>query len=303
MTEIQHREEETALRNYLLGLAPAEVQKRVEERLLNDADYFNELQRIEESLTDEYVRGEIKGIEKEQFDSHFLKSAEHREGLELARLLNRYFSEQDAAQNISLPSAPRWRAVMEVVLACAAIVLMVASVLLFRQVSNLREEATHLQQERVAADERQRSLAVQLASQEQLGTRLTQELADLKRSAGAGDPDIVSVSLTPGLVRTGATVPRAIIPNHAQALRLELKLQGVHYRSYRAQVETAEGEVVWTAEGLVARPTAGKRQRAITLVVPVVLITRSQYLVILSGALQSGTKEKVATYYLNVTRK
>lgn len=303
MTETQHHEEETMLRSYLLGLAPAEEQKRVEERLLTDEDYFNELERVEECLTDNYVRGEIKGIEKKQFESHFLKSGERQKGLEFAKLLDRYFSERDVAWSSSLPSSAKWRGVMEIVLASAAIILMAASVLLFRQVSNLRGEVAHLQQERAAADKQQRSLAGQLAGQQQLVARLTQELADLKNPADPGDPDIVSLSLNPGLVRTGANVRRAIIPAHAQALRLELKLQGIRYRDYRAQVETAEGDVIWTANGLIPHSMRHSGQKAVILVLPVAPLTRSQYLVRLTRPTQSGTAENVGTYYLNITRK
>jgi hypothetical protein len=303
MTEMQHHEEETTLRSYLLGLASAEEQKRVEERLLTDEDYFNELERIEECLTDEYVHGEIEGVQKEQFESHFLKSGEHREGLEFARLLDRYFSERDVASSSSLPSPPRWRGVMEVLLASAAIVLIAASVLLFRQVSNLRREVAHLQQERAAADERQRSLAGQLAGQQQLVTRLTQELADLKKPADLGDPAIVSLSLNPGLVRTGANIRRVIIPVHAQALLLELKLQGIHYRNYRVQVETAEGDVIWTVNGLIPHSIQHSGRKAVILVLPVAPLTRSQYLVKLTRPTQSGTAENVGTYYLNIRRK
>jgi len=302
MTEI-HRDQEAALRSYLLGLAPAEEQKRVEERLLSDSDYFNELQRVEECLTDEYVRGQIQGAEKEQFDSHFLKSAEHREGLEFARLLDRYLSEQDVVRNISLPFAPKWRAVMEVVLASAVIVLMAASALLFGQASNLRRVSTRLQQERTAAAERERSLAAQFAEQQQTVKKLTEELANLQHLAILGEFDIVSLSLNPGLDRTGANVRRAVIPTHAQALWLELKLPGIRHRNYRARVETAEGDVVWTASGLISHPSGHSGHRMVTLVLPVAPITRSQYLVRLTGTTRSGTTESVATYYLDIIRK
>jgi hypothetical protein len=302
MTEID-RDQEAALRSYLLGLSPAEEQKRVEERLLSDSDYFNELQRVEECLTDEYVRGEIQGGQKKQFDSHFLTSEEHREGLEFARLLHRYFSEQDVVRNISLPPAPKWRAVMEVVLASASIVLMAASTLLFRQVSNLRGASARLQQERTAAAERERALAAQLADQQQALKKLTEELANLQQLAILADFDIVSLSLDPGLDRTGANVRRAVIHTHTQALRLELKLPAIHYQNYRSRVETAEGDVVWTANGLISHPAGHNGHRTVTLVLPVAPITRSQYLVRLTGTTRSGATETVATYYLNLIRK
>jgi hypothetical protein len=301
--EEQKRVEERLLRNYLLGLAPAEERKRVEERLLTDSDYCNELERAEECLTHEYVRGEIKGIEKEQFDSHFLKSAEHRKSLEFAGLLDRYFSEQDVARR-------KWHRAMEMALASAAIVLMAASAILFRQVSYLHAEAARLEQQRAAADQRAQSLAGQLAEQGHLISTLSQELAEQKKllvtaswdhvARSWGAPDIALFSLSPGLDRTGAEVRRVTIPAHAQILLLELKLEGIRYRHYRAQVETVEGEVIRTADDLTARPVADNSRKAIVLLLPVTLITRSEYLIKLAGITQSGASESVGTYYLNI---
>lgn len=312
MTEIQHHEEETAIRSYLLGLASPEERKRVEERLLADSHYFNELERVEECLTDEYVRGEMQGIEREQFDRHFLKSVEHREGLEFAGLLERHFSEPYVALRPSHPPASRWRKAMEIVFASAALALIVAIVLLFRQVSNLHAGAARLEQQRVAADARAQSLAAQLAEQGHLMATLKQDLAaqekvlaamPMDHTAGlSGTSDIAVLSLSPGLDRTGVKVRRVTIPAQAQILRLELIQEGVRYRRYRAQVETVEGDVIWTAGGLTPRPARDHRRRTISLLLPVALITHSEYLIKVAGITQSGGSENLGTYYLNIVQ-
>src|SRR5262249_42091624 len=133
--------------------------------------------------------------------------------------------------------ASKWRRTLEVVFASAAIALIAASALLFRKVSNLHAEATRLEQQRVAADERAQSLGQQLAEQGNLIATLKQELATqekvfattrMDQMAGlSGTSDIAVFSLSPGLDRTGAKVRRIIIPPQAQVLRLEIKLEGV----------------------------------------------------------------------------
>lgn len=310
MTEMQHHEEETALRSYLLGLASPEERKRVEERLLADSHYFNEIERVEECLTDEYVRGEIQGIEKEQFDRHFLRSAERREDLAFAGLLHRHLSDPNVALRPSHPPASRWRRAMEIALASAAIALIAASVLLFRQVSNLHAGAARLEQQRAAADERAQSLARQLAEQGHLIATLKQELAKQEKVLATlpmdhiawETSDVAVFALSPGLDRTGAKVRRITIPAQAQILRLELKLEGVRYRHYQAQVETVEGDVIWTAGGLTVRSIEDNRRKAIALLLPVALVTRSEYLIKVAGITQSGTSESVDTYYLNIVQ-
>jgi hypothetical protein len=197
-------------------------------------------------------------------------------------------------------------------LASAAIVLMAASAILFRQVSNLHAEAARLEQQRAAADQRAQSLAGQLAEQGHLISTLSQDLAEQKKLLVTapwdhvarlwGAPDIALFSLSPGLDRTGAKVRRVTIPAHAQVLLLELKLQGIRYRHYWAQVETVEGEVIRTADDLTARPVEDNRRKAIVLLLPVTLITRSEYLIKVAGKTQSGASESVGTYYLNIVQ-
>jgi hypothetical protein len=312
MTEMQRHEEEAAIRSYLLGVASPEERKRVEERLLADSHYCDEFERVEECLTDEYVRGEIQGIEREQFDRHFLKSVEHREDLEFAELLEQRLSEPYVALKPSHPPASKWRRAMEIVFASAAIVSIAACVLLFRQVSNLHAGAARLEQQRVAADERAQSLAGQLAEQGLLIAALKQELATQEKVLAttgmdhmtglSGTPEIAVFSFSPGLDRTGAKVQRVTIPAQAQVLLLELKLEGVRYRHYRAQVETVEGDVIWTAGGLTARPAREGRRKTIALLLPVAVITHSEYLIKVAGITRSGASESVDTYYLNIVR-
>lgn len=332
--EIQRRDKEAAwrsdqeatLRSYLLGLASAEERELVEQRLLTDTDYFDEFQRMEERLIDEYVRGEIPDLEKL---SHFLKSAEHREDLELALLLKRYFlrqdnrseqddrSEEDDVQSIPVPPVPRRRTVMEAVLASAVILFMVGTLNLFKTSVELGEEV-------VAAQERERYFAQQLTEQQQavkeqqqLVNGLRQQLAEqqIRESLNGVDArDIISISLNPGLVRTGVNIRQVTIPASAQVLRLNLKLQNIGYPSYRAEIETVDGAVVWNVDGLKARhhilsavapgiAVPSKKYKELVLLVPTKLITHSQYLIKLTGVSKAGIAETIGTYYMEIAKK
>jgi hypothetical protein len=304
-------DEEATLRSYLLGLASAEERERVEQQLLTDPGYFDELQRMEECLIDEFVRGEIKGVEKAQFDSHFLKSAEHQEELEFARLLDRYFSRQDDflgqndLQNVSPLPVPKWRAVLEVVLASALILLMAGT-------SSLLKKSTRLSKEGMAAEGRERYLSQQLVEQQQavkeqqqIVNSLRQQLAEqqIRASLSGGDArDIISISLNPGLARTGVNIRQVTIPASAQVLRLNLKLRGISYPRYRAAAETVDGVVVWNADGLKARPHTSSKDRVV-LMIPTKLIIHSQYLIKLTGISKAGTAETVDTYYMEIDKR
>jgi CHAT domain-containing protein len=106
--------DERSLRNYLLGKSPAEEQRRIEERLLDDDEYPELLLVIEEEMLDGYVRGEVPEDERESFDNYFLATPARRRKLRMARSLRKYV--EDSASRASVvveePRVPWWRAVL-----------------------------------------------------------------------------------------------------------------------------------------------------------------------------------------------
>lgn len=79
-------------RSYLLGALSAEEQQHVEERMLTDDEFFQQLLVAEDDLFDEYVRGELTEEEKRLFQNNFLAAQERQQGLQFAEALNRYVS-------------------------------------------------------------------------------------------------------------------------------------------------------------------------------------------------------------------
>jgi hypothetical protein len=84
-------------------------------------------------------------------------------------------------------------------------------------------------------------------------------------------------------------------------LRLELEIGQENYKSYHAEVQTVEGNVVTSQEDLKAHKTS--HNRTVTVVLSAALISRSDYLVMLDGISANGTHEKIGTYYFKVVRK
>lgn len=305
MLRIQDGDKETGLRSYLLGEASEEEQTKINRRLLIDPEYFDALLEAEESLTDEYARGQVKGVEKEEFDRYFLKSSEHQEGLELARLLNRYFSEHGNKRSASIIAfwAPRWRTTMEASLTCVALALMAASLWLLREVTNLRGQLTRLQGKYSSEEQHHEALVQEMTQERQEVSKLTQQVAGLQSPLPSSNSNTISISLTPGMDRSEAETHQVTIPASARRLRLQLKIQNGDYTSYQVQIETVEGQVVWRRENLESRSAQDGSGEVIRLVVPSAFLTRSDYLVMLSGKTPSGNLERAATYNLNIKRK
>lgn len=86
-----HPEDRITIREYLLGkLAGEDQRERVEERLLTDDEYFEELEIVKEELIDQYVGGALTNAERERFEQHFLTTRDRRRNLRLAQGLKEY---------------------------------------------------------------------------------------------------------------------------------------------------------------------------------------------------------------------
>ena len=81
----------TEIRQYLLGEVTRESRlRRIEEMILTDEAFYEELLVSEDELIDEYVRESLSASERERFESHFLSTPERRRKLKFARALRRY---------------------------------------------------------------------------------------------------------------------------------------------------------------------------------------------------------------------
>lgn len=89
----------TEIKQYLLGEATQESRLReIEERLLTDESFYEEVLASEDELIDEYLDGSLTSREREEFEAHFLCTAERRRKLKFARSLRRYVAGTAAAE-------------------------------------------------------------------------------------------------------------------------------------------------------------------------------------------------------------
>ena len=94
------------LRSYLLGTLEAEPRAKLEEGILCDPAAYDELLLLEEELIDQYVAGGLSETERQQFETHFLVTAERQNKLRFGQLLDRYMSSQKLpaySKNVPVP--------------------------------------------------------------------------------------------------------------------------------------------------------------------------------------------------------
>jgi hypothetical protein len=95
MSEEAH--ENAKIRKYLLGNIQVEDERqKIEERLMLDDDYFEEVLMEEEELIQDYVDDHLTADERQKFEKHFYISEERRQKINFARALRRYIDEHQS---------------------------------------------------------------------------------------------------------------------------------------------------------------------------------------------------------------
>src|ERR1043165_877806 len=81
------------LKQWLLGLLPQAEGQALEERLISDAELYEELLIVEEELIDDYIAGELTTEERKSFESYFMNSPERQEQFRIANALRVYIDD------------------------------------------------------------------------------------------------------------------------------------------------------------------------------------------------------------------
>ena len=85
-----HTAEEKQLCQYLLGKLAEDVQRRLEEKLMTQANLLEQLEVLEDELIDEYLRNTLSDKDREGFEKHFLSSPERHQKLRFAQAFRSY---------------------------------------------------------------------------------------------------------------------------------------------------------------------------------------------------------------------
>lgn len=261
-------EEQNILRQYLLGDLPAESRRSLEERLMTDEGFYEELLMAEDDLMDQYLDGTLTGLTREVFEGRFLAVSEGRRKLRFASALREYVAaaEQPEPEPEEAGPVPPARGRLLRLLfperpalgwALAAALLMVAAAVLVT-VRNLRGPE-------VAAR-------------------------------------VYTAELRPGSVRqSGDDMKRIAPPPDAAVVRLELESSSEAGPGYRAVLLGDDGRTLLSRDGLETRERDGTLY--VPFDVPAELLTRGDYRVKLSRIAADGaTPEDLASYSFRVAR-
>ena len=92
---MKEADEQGKIRNYILGEIGDDDRAVIEERIMTDEDYSDNLAMVETNLIQDYVDGNLAPAERASFEKRFLRSAENRQKVRFARALRKYVDETE----------------------------------------------------------------------------------------------------------------------------------------------------------------------------------------------------------------
>jgi hypothetical protein len=258
------------MKSYLLGTVDTDHKTQFEERILSEPNTYDELLIVEEELIDQYVAGGLSKLEREQFETHFLITAERQKNLRFGQLLRRYVNSQNdfsaAAPHVS-QTAPAKKSPMfapspagsrPLLAFCVAGVMLVGTVL-FGWIALRR-----------------------------FPTRSVQHNAE----------PVVVVTLAPGSITTGSNTTKQVsVPPRGVNLKLELELKNASFRNYKFELFRENKSV--QARGDLGVEAKGQ-QYVVPLTITSEVLSPGDYQVKLSGVSESGADEFIQNYSFRV---
>lgn len=306
-------ESEKAIRDYLLGELSGPEQQRLEERLLVDDDYFQQLQIVEGDLIDDYVSGELPVHERLKFDSHFLAAPERRQDLRFAQALRRYVSASGVEKTpAEVKDSPRRASLLTTFWAslrplnplvgfslAAILVLVVGGFWLISRQSR-QPSPTDVAQTQPTNNTQPQINNQAHTTQGLPGKSEQTQTPELPSKTEKRDSSVYAIALMTGSTRDVGETKRVKIPREAQSVELSIALDpGVDdYQSYQAVLQTSAGERIINKSGLQATETsAGK---TISWTIPANLFKTEDYYLKLSGQNPDGQSESAGAYSFRV---
>jgi|SRR5215213_4709977 len=275
--------DQDSIRQYLLGLLNEEQRERLEERMMVDREYREEVLIVEEELLEDYLDNNLSAENKQRLLSHWRSTPEQDRRLEIAEALGRHCSNALPAypDPVVIPSpvpVQKEREIAEVKHHYRrAVLYAVAAVFLVMVMGGLWL----------------------LFYRGKAGRDFNEELTYLNRDSSAKKPDLTFVLPPLALRDKGATLPMISAPLGSQIIELWLTLAPDEHKSYQVALKSLATSNQYIISDLeVDLRSAG---RGIPLKVPGAVLTPGDYLVEVSGVTTDGRLESVADYSFRVT--
>jgi hypothetical protein len=311
---------ERTIQRYLLGEVPESQQEGLEQQFFNDPQLFEQIVQAENELVDKYARGLLSPSTRERFEKHYMAHPSRRERAAFAGALAAKLGQVGEIETASAPSE-RWLdrlfAFMggrRLVWAFAGVVLLIAVVTAWSLVETrrLQQELARSQSERADREQRARVLEQQLTNEQLRAEKLSDEIERLRAEQTVPAPSVTgqregstlaTLMLTIGGTRGADAGPPAVlvVPAGTEQVKVQLNLKENDYSSYRAAVQSAGGDTIFTSRRLA--PIRLRSGASLALFIPAGKFSTGDYMLTLQGFGHSGEAEDISKSVFRVERR
>jgi hypothetical protein len=319
--QASHEYEKDCMR-YLLGEMSEPEQTQFEEAYFADDSLFERFLVVKDELVDSHARGDLRGPQRERFETHFLSSEPRRQRIAEAETLIQVATAAFAKQNADeAVGDPWWRSIsrglglpplaFQAGLAILLLVVLAGSWLLIRNVRRQNADRERQQNEELARrrKEAEGAPANKLPESEDRTAQTTPTPVPTKvpngdninREAGRTVPaQIASIALLPFSARDSGTSNTLVLRSDTRAVAVHLAFKKAGHRRYDASLRSVDGKQVLSRRGL--KISAGAEAR-VSLTFPASLLQGQDYIVTLTGLSATGEAETIGEYYFRVERR
>lgn len=239
------------IRQYLLGRLDDQIdlEMGLSEQMLFDDELSEIVDSIEDEIIEDYLDGAVSASDQATIEEYFLRPAERKEKLQLARLLRSHFqvAGNAVAKKTLVPSEPllnsegkggpalnlHWLFQTRTLCELGALVLLLAGGLI--HVSGVRHR---FDSELAASRQTQLRLDGELAQERERSANLTKRLQEVQ-------PPMAILTFLGPVFRGGGTQVIDIGP-WTQQIRVELDLPGAPSGAYDVRLKSAAGSTIWS---------------------------------------------------------
>ena|SRR6185369_3450489 len=290
---------------YLLGTLSEEERARLEERYFSDDKEFEEIEIAEEELIDRYVRGELSGTDRKEFEQTVARSSRLIERVEFARLFAARLPPEEVPV-VRLVKHHWWERFFsggrgsQMALAFSMALVLVAFAVVSVGWWQLRQQSRQLAAQQVALEQRQRELdrqAAELAQRAQPTPVETPVPPQVPQEPAPQTGTVLPLTLFPGATRSGGGSPDIRISSGTSVVQVRLNLRNADYSSYSVTLNSVDRKNLFPMSGL--KPRIAKNGAALTFRLPAQRLPPGDYYLSVFG--EPGN-ESVEDYPFRVIR-
>lgn len=313
--------EENLIR-YLLGELSEHEQAAVEERFITDSEIYTLLREVESDLIADYVRKRLEPRERERFERHYMTTPDIRLRVQVAdvflsRIDQEVIKRPTRLSVYEMLSSERasttnqsYSWTLGLMGATAVLSIILGGGWLVNGSRQLRIEANAT---RMDSMRREMELLKEIDNAKQRNVELSQEIDKLrirlqqpqttKSPMAATLPVTVKHVMVDGTLRGGdgrISPPLVILPQ-TDKVQLIYKMEDSGYPSYRAEIQSSDGEKIWRNESI--SPKLNHSVATFTITLSASELTTGAYTLTLSGVNETGDVDHLSQPTFQVEKR